>query len=82
MNKKSLVFLTMVVSLSVGCVGMGLTISPADGRVSLDFQARDCITDNLAGRSISAVPYVGDWAMLNFGCHATDGPLVGQDAPQ
>jgi hypothetical protein len=61
----------------VGCVGMGVTASPADGRFSLDFQARDCITDNIAGRTISAIPVVGDWAMLNWGCN-TAGPMVGE----
>jgi len=73
-----LVLLTAVMSiLLVGCVGLGVTISPADGRVSLDFQARDCITDNLAGRTLSAVPLVGDWAMLNWGCN-TSAPMVGE----
>lgn len=61
----------------VGCVGMGVTASPADGRFSLDFQARDCITDNLAGRTISAVPVVGDWAMLNWGC-SDPSPMIGE----
>jgi hypothetical protein len=61
----------------VGCVGMGVTASPADGRFSLDFQARDCITDNIAGRTISAIPVVGDWAMLNWGCNTAE-PMVGE----
>jgi hypothetical protein len=61
----------------VGCVGMGVTASPADGRFSLDFQARDCITDNIAGRTISAVPIVGDWAMLNWGC-SDPAPMIGE----
>ena len=56
----------------VGCVGMGVTVSPADGRMSLNFEARDCITDNIAGRTLSAVPVIGDWAMLNWGCTAID----------
>jgi hypothetical protein len=61
----------------VGCVGMGVTASPADGRFSIDFQARDCITDNVAGRTISAIPVVGDWAMLNWGCNTAE-PMVGE----
>jgi hypothetical protein len=47
------------------------------GRFSLDFQARDCITDNIAGRTISAVPIVGDWAMLNWGC-SDPAPMIGE----
>jgi len=61
----------------VGCVGMGVTASPADGRFSLDFQARDCITNNFAGRTISAVPVVGDWMMLNWGC-SDPSPMIGE----
>lgn len=73
MGKKMIVVVTAAMSLLlVGCVGMGVTVSPADGRVSLDFEARDCITDNIAGRTLSAVPVVGDWAMLNWGCTAID----------
>ena len=68
----------MFVSIfSIGCVGMGVTVSPADGRMSLDFQARDCITDNVAGRTISAIPVVGDWAMPNWGCNTAE-PMVGE----
>jgi len=61
----------------VGCVGMGVTASPADGRFSIDFQARDCITNNFAGRTISAVPVVGDWMMLNWGC-SDPSPMIGE----
>jgi hypothetical protein len=77
MVKNMIVSTTAAMSLLlVGCVGMGVTVSPADGRVSLDFDARDCITDNIAGRTISAIPVIGDWAMLNWGCDET-GELIG-----
>tara|TARA_Y100000310_G_scaffold261284_1_gene270571 strand:- start:140 stop:382 length:243 start_codon:yes stop_codon:yes gene_type:complete len=75
MNKK-LLLLTAIASLSLGCVGMGVTVSPADGLVSLEFRARDCITDNVAGKTVAMLPLVGDWAMLNYGCAATEAPLV------
>ncbi len=78
MDKKMLVVLTAAMSIMlVGCVGMGVTASPADGRFSIDFQARDCITDNFAGRTISAVPVVGDWMMLNWGC-SDPSPMIGE----
>ena len=74
---KLLFVVTFVSIFLVGCIGMGITASPADGRFSLDFQARDCITDNVAGRTISAIPVVGDWAMLNWGCNTSE-PMVGE----
>jgi len=68
MDKKILAVMAAMSLFLTGCVGMGITVSPADGIISFDFKARDCITDNIAGRTISAVPVIGDWAMLNWGC--------------
>ena len=79
MNKILVIVAVAIMSLSVGCVGMGVTVSPGDGRISLDFQASDCITNNVAGRTISAMPYVGDWAMLHWGCEA-NGIAVGDES--
>jgi hypothetical protein len=63
---------------SIGCVGLGVTLSPADGEIALALRAQDCISpDNVAGKIVGAVPRFGDWAMLNWGC-TTPGPLVGQ----
>ena len=57
-----------VAALSVGCVGLGVSFSPANGEASLTFKAKDCISDNVAGRTVQAIPKVGDWAMLHWGC--------------
>lgn len=66
---------TFISIFMVGCVGMSTRISPADGVISLDFQARDCITDNIVGRGIGAVPFVGDWMLLLWGCQ-DQSPMV------
>lgn len=68
--------LFVVVSLT-GCVGLGFTVSPADGSVAVSFKAQDCISDNIVGRTIQTVPRLGDWAMLHWGC-AGDEPLIGR----
>ena len=65
---------TLIASLSVGCVGFGFSVSPADGEVALKLKALDCISDNVAGRTLQAIPKVGDWAMIHWGC--TEGRLV------
>jgi hypothetical protein len=75
---KNRVLVTAIVFLfaTLGCVGIGATISPADGSVSVNVSATDCITENVVSRAIEAVPVVGDWVMLNWGCAAVSPPVV------
>lgn len=70
------VFLVAILAaFSIGCVGFGFSVSPADGEVAFKLKALDCITDNVAGRTVQAIPKLGDWAMLHWGC-SNEGPLV------
>ena len=76
MKNRVLIALSVVIFACVGCVGIGANISPAEGKITIDFTARDCITENLVARAIEVIPYIGDWVMLNWGCAAVDPPVV------
>ena len=61
------VLLSLVVA---GCAGFGVRVAPDEGLlVAVEVRATDCIpTGNLIGRSLAAIPYVGDFVILQYGC--------------